>query len=72
MRMAKLLRWLHWQVVLPFWLPSFQQPVVAQYPPLSLSPFQKAQISSCRGPGVSGCGQVGVIKEISLRPNFGF
>ena len=58
MRMAKLLRWLHRQVVLPFLLPTFQQPVVAQYPQLSLSPFQKAQISSCHDRGFS-CGKAG-------------
>ena len=54
MRIAKLLRWLHWQVMLPLPLPIFQQPVVAQDPFPLLSFFQKAQISSCRGLS-SGC-----------------
>lgn len=70
MRMAKLLRWLHWQVMLLFVLPSFLQPSVDQNPPLSL-PFQKAQISSCRDLGSAVCGQVGVFRDVSLESTLG-
>lgn len=70
MRTAKLLRWLHSQMMLLFLLPSFLQPVVDQYPPLSL-PFQKAQISSSRELGVAGCGQVGVVRDVSLESTLG-
>ena len=63
--MAKLLRWLHWHVVLLFLVPRVWQPVVAQYPPLVLLLFQNAQISSCRDSGFSPCGQAGTVGEVS-------
>lgn len=58
-------------MVLPFLVPRVRQPVVAQCL-LLLSLFQNAQISSCRGLGVSSCcGQVGMIGKVSLEPILG-
>ena len=71
MRMAKLLRWLHWHVVLLFLVPRVQQPVVFQCPPPLLSLFQNAHTSPCRGPGVFICRQAGMVGEVSLEPTLG-